>query len=113
MVTKLFVGNLSFQVNDMELEDLFKQYGGVSSAKVIVDRRTGRSRGFAFVEMSAEDQAQQAIEALNGFEVQGRPVNVSLARKQGEEDGSFNGGGDRGGYNSGFGRKRRSFSEGY
>ena len=112
MATKLFVGNLSFQVNDVELEDLFKQYGSVTSAKVIVDRRTGRSRGFGFVEMNAEDQAQQAVEGLNGFEVKDRPINVSFARKQGEEDRSF--GNSRGGFGGGFdNREKRSFSEGY
>ena len=112
MVTKLFVGNLSFQISDLELEDLFKQYGDVASAKVIIDRRTGRSRGFGFVEMNVENQAQQAVEGLNGFEVQGRQVNVSFARKQGEEDRSF--GNSRGGFGGGFdNREKRSFSEGY
>ena len=106
MVAKLFVGNLSFQVSDMELEDLFKEFGEVSSAKVIVDRRTGRSRGFGFVEMNAEDHAQQAIEALNGQEIKGRPINVSLARKQ---EAGERGGGDRG-YGGGY-QKRRSYSD--
>ena len=102
MEKKIFVGNLSFQVNDFELEDLFKQYGEVASAKVITDRMTGRSRGFGFVEMNSEDSAKQAVEALNGADLKGRPINVSFARKQ-EQGG--NGGGARSG--GGFNRKRR------
>lgn len=105
MVAKLFVGNLSFQLNDDELGDLFKEHGEVVSAKVIFDRRTGRSRGFGFVEMNSEEQAQQAIEALNGLEAKGRPINVSLARKQ-EEGVDDNGQGfrseSRGSYNRDF-----------
>ena len=103
MAKKIFVGNLSFQVNDFDLEDLFKQYGEVLSAKVIVDRMTGRSKGFGFVEMTTEDGAKQAVEALNGADVKGRQVNVSFARKQGEEERT--GGGNSGGY-----EKRRSYN---
>ncbi|OGI08009.1 MAG: hypothetical protein A3I68_00515 [Candidatus Melainabacteria bacterium RIFCSPLOWO2_02_FULL_35_15] len=98
MTKKLFVGNLPFGVSDFELEDLFKGYGEVTSAKVIVDRRTGRSRGYGFVEMGTENLAQQAIEALNGTELKGRPINVSLAREQTE-----GGGRDRGGFSGGYG----------
>ncbi|OGI20001.1 MAG: hypothetical protein A3B68_01190 [Candidatus Melainabacteria bacterium RIFCSPHIGHO2_02_FULL_34_12] len=103
MEKKIFVGNLPFEVTDFELEDIFKEYGEVASAKVIVDRRTGRSRGFGFVEMGTEDGAQQAVEALNGLEVKGRAINVSFARKQESSDR----GGDRGfgGGDSGFQRK--------
>lgn len=107
MGTKLFVGNISFQVNDFELTDLFKEYGEVASAKVVTDKMTGRSRGFGFVEMSTEDAAQKAIDALNGQEVKGRAMNVSLAKNQGEE-----GGGSRGG-NSGFDRPQRSYNKNY
>ena len=109
MAKKIFVGNLSFQITDIELEDLFKEYGEVASAKVIVDRRTGRSRGFGFVEMKAENNAEQAVEALNGAEVKGRPINVSFAREQSEGDR------DRGGYNSGGGgyQNRRSYNNNY
>ncbi len=107
MTKKIFVGNLPFQLSDIELEDLFKEYGEVSSAKVVVDRRTDRSKGYGFVEMSAEDHAQQAIEALNGTEVKGRLINVSFARTQGENgdrgDRDFSGS-DRG-YGS-YGRDR-------
>ena len=107
MGTKLFVGNLSFQVNDFEMTDLFKEYGEVLSARVVTDKMTGRSRGFGFVEMNSEESAQKAIDALNGQEIKGRPINVSLARNQGEE------GGSRGG-DSGFDRpQRRSYNKNY
>ncbi len=121
MTKKLFVGNLPFAVTDFDLEDLFKGYGEVTSAKVIVDRRTGRSRGYGFIEMGTEDLAQQAIEALNGTELKGRPINVSLAREQTEGsgghdrsgfsggDGGFSDGGSGGG---GF-RKRDSYNNNY
>ena len=114
MTKKLFVGNLPFEVTDFDLEDLFKGYGDVTSAKVIVDRRTGRSRGYGFVEMGTEDLAQQVIEALNGSELKGRPINVSLAREQtegggGRERSSFSGGyGDSGGF-----RKRNDYNNNY
>ena len=119
MTKKLFVGNLPFAVTDFELEDLFKGHGEVTSAKVIVDRRTGRSRGYGFVEMGTEELAQQAIEALNGAELKGRPINVSLAREQTEGGG---GGRDRdrsgfsGGYGGGGGggfRKRSNYNNSY
>lgn len=124
MTKKLFVGNLPFAVTDFDLEDLFKGYGEVTSAKVIVDRRTGRSRGYGFVEMGTEDLAQQAIEALNGTELKGRPINVSLAREQVEggggrdrDRGGFSGGG--GGYGGGYGDgggggfKKRNYNNNY
>ena len=85
MTTKIFVGNLPFQFSDIELEDLFKNYGEVMSAKVIVDRRTGRSKGYGFVEMNTEEAAKEAITGLNGTNVNGRPINVSFARSQAEE----------------------------
>lgn len=103
MNAKLFVGNLSFQISDMELKGLFEEYGDVTSAKVIVDRRTGRSKGFGFVEMSAEEQAKQAMEALNGADVKGRAINVNFARSQ--EERSVGGGGG-GGY-----RKRKDYND--
>ena len=112
MVTKLFVGNLSFQVSDLELEDLFKEYGEVASAKVIIDKRTGRSRGFGFVEMNSEDQAQQAIEALNGADVKDRQINVSQARAQGSDE--RGGGRDRRSYSGGSGDyPKKSYNENY
>ena len=82
MSKKIFVGNLSFEVTDFDLEDLFKQHGEVISAKVILDRDTNRSRGFGFVEMSSDSGAQGAIDALNGTEVKGRAINVSIAKER-------------------------------
>ena len=104
MSKKLFVGSLSFEVTDFDLEDLFKQYGEILSAKVILDRDSGRSRGFGFVEMSSDSSAQSAIDALNGTEVKGRPVNVSIAKERTEND-RGGGGGFRGG-GGGFKRDR-------
>ena len=89
MSKKLFVGSLSFEMTDLDLEDLFKQYGEVLSAKVITDRDTGRSRGFGFVEMNADNGAQAAIDALNGTEVKGRAINVSIAREKTDDRGGF------------------------
>ena len=82
MSKKIFVGNLSFEVTDFDLEDLFKQHGEVLSAKVILDRDTSRSRGFGFVELSSDGSAQSAIDALNGTELKGRAVNVSIAKER-------------------------------
>lgn len=97
MSKKIFVGSLSFEITDLDLEDLFKQYGEVLSAKVIVDRDSGRSRGFGFVEMSSDGSAQSAIDALNGTEVKGRTVNVSIAKEK--TDGRSSSGGFRGNRN--------------
>ncbi len=99
MSKKLFVGSLSFEMTDLDLEDLFKQYGEVLSAKVIMDRDSGRSRGFGFVEMSSEGSAQSAIDAINGTEVKGRAVNVSIAKERTNDDRGGSGGGFRGNRN--------------
>lgn len=80
MSTNLFVGNLAFSMSDSDLENLFTQHGEVSSAQVITDRDTGRSRGFGFVEMSSDDEAQQAISTLNGSDVNGRQIKVNVAK---------------------------------
>ncbi len=80
MNQKLYVGNLSYDTTDQELQDLFAQHGTVQSANVVTDRYTGRSRGFGFVEMGSGEEAQQAIEALNGSEFQGRSLVVNEAR---------------------------------
>lgn len=80
MSTKLFVGSLSYSVNDDQLKDAFAAAGTVVSAKVIIDRDTGRSKGFGFVEMASEEEAKAAIDLLNGKEIEGRPVAVSEAR---------------------------------
>lgn len=80
MATKLYVGQLPYSTNDDELKDIFTPHGTVESAKVIMDRDSGRSKGFGFVEMSTEDEANAAIKALDQQEVQGRKINVSIAR---------------------------------
>ena len=78
----IYVGNLPFSVNNVELEDLFSEHGAVSSAQVIMDRETGRSRGFGFVEMDSSDAARAAIEALDGSDVGGRRLKVNEARER-------------------------------
>jgi RNA-binding proteins (RRM domain) len=99
MATKLFVGSLPWAIDDQGLADLFKEFGAVASAKVIMDRETNRSKGFGFVEMSSDDEAKAAVEQLNGKELAGRAVIVSEARPQApRENRSF--GGDRGGNNN-------------
>lgn len=91
MTKKLYVGNLAFATTSDELQDAFGEYGTVSSATVITDRETGRSRGFGFVEM--EDGAEQAIEAMNGKELGGRTLNVNEARPREDRRGGGGGGG--------------------
>jgi cold-inducible RNA-binding protein len=80
MATKLFVGSLPWAVNDQALEDLFKEFGEVTSAKVIMDRESGRSKGFGFVEFEDDNAAKAAIDKLNGSDIQGRTIVVSEAR---------------------------------
>lgn len=80
MATKLFIGSLPWAVNDQELEDLFKDFGTIVSAKVIMDRESGRSKGFGFVEYADDDAAKAAMEKLNGSDLQGRTIVVSEAR---------------------------------
>lgn len=80
MSTKLFVGSLPWAVNDASLKTVFEPYGSVESAKVIVDRQTGRSRGFGFVVMESEENANNAIKALNGSQMNGRSIIVSEAK---------------------------------
>ena len=82
MATNIYVGNLPFSTDSNELEALFSEHGEVSRAQVISDRDTGRSRGFGFVEMPSESEAQTAISALNGAEVGGRQLNVNVARER-------------------------------
>jgi RNA recognition motif-containing protein len=98
----LYVGNLSYQTSDSELQQLFERFGTVQSAQVIVDRDTGRSKGFGFVEMGSDQEAQAAIAGLNGKEVGGRALAVNEARPR--EDRGGGGGGGRGGYGGGGGR---------
>ena len=93
----IYVSNLSFNTNDAELNELFSKFGEVSSAKVIMDRESGRSRGFGFVEMPNDAEGKEAMATLNNKEVEGRAMSVSVAKER-EERGS--GGGSRGGYSS-------------
>ncbi|HEY0657077.1 MAG TPA: RNA-binding protein [Pyrinomonadaceae bacterium] len=101
MSTKLYVGNLSFNTSTQELEQMFGEVGTVESANIIEDRETGRSRGFAFVEMSSKEEAQNAISALNGKEIDGRELTVNEAKPR--EDRGGGGGGNRGGGGGGRG----------
>ena len=110
MSTKLYVGNLSFRTTNQELEQLFAQAGTVESANIVEDRDTGRSRGFAFIEMSTQDEATSAIEQFNGKEVGGRALKVNEAKPRENRGGGggrgFGGGGNRGGFGGGNGRER-------
>ena len=100
MGKKIYVGNLSYDVTDTALEQLFAAHGTVQSAQVIMDRDTGRSKGFGFVEMKTEQEAQAAIAALHGQDKGGRALTVNEARPR-EERGPRGGGGGRGGYGGG------------
>ena len=100
MGKKLYVGNLSFDVSDEDLQTEFAKHGKVESAKVIMDRETGRSKGFGFVEMSSDGEASAAIEGMNGKDFKGRALTVNEARPM-EPRGP--GGGNRGGGNRGGG----------
>ena len=99
MSTKLYVGNLSFNTSSQDLEALFAESGTVQSANVVEDRETGRSRGFAFVEMSSADEAQAAITAFDGKEVDGRNLKVNEAKPRESRGGGGGGGGYDGGRN--------------
>ncbi len=103
MSTKLYVGNLSFDTTVQDLETMFGEIGTVESTNIIEDRDTGRSRGFAFVEMSSEEEAQKAISTLSGKEIDGRELLVNEAKPR-ENRAGANGGGGRGGYGGGGNR---------
>ena len=105
MGNKLYVGNLSYNVRDEDLNQAFAQYGSVTSAKVMMDRDTGRSKGFGFVEMGSDPEAQAAINGMNGQALDGRAIVVNEARPREERPGGFGGGsgGSRGGYGGGGG----------
>ena len=104
MGRKLYVGNLTFGVTDSELEQLFAAHGTVQSAQVIMDRDTGRSKGFGFVEMGSDQEAQAAIAALSGKDMNGRALTVNEAKpRESGGGGRGGGGGGRGGYGGGGG----------
>jgi RNA recognition motif-containing protein len=123
MGKKLYVGNLSYNVDSSQLQELFSAHGTVVSAQVISDRETGRSKGFGFVEMGSDEEAQAAIAAMNGQQHDGRSLTVNEARPReggggggggrggygggGGGRGGYGGGGGRGGYGGGGGRDRR------
>ena len=100
MGRKLYVGNLSYGVTDGDLQKMFEPHGTVESAQVIMDRDTNRSKGFGFVEMGSDQEAQAAIQAMNGKEVDGRALTVNEAKPKENRSGG-GGGGGRGGYGSG------------
>jgi cold-inducible RNA-binding protein len=107
METKIYVGNLSYETTEDDLRTLFAQAGTVSSVALIKDRDTGQSKGFAFVEMSNQSEAEKAIQTFNGYTLSNRPLKVNLARPR--EERSFGGGGGgygdrRGGGGGGYGR---------
>lgn len=102
-MTNIFVGNLSFDTTEHAVRSLFEQYGSVDRVNIVTDRETGRARGFAFVEMTVNAEAEQAIQGLNGRDLDGRTLNVNEARPR-EERGGFGGGQRRGG----FGGQRRN-----
>ena len=132
MGNKLYVGNLAYSVRDESLHEAFSQFGTVNSAKVMMDRETGRSKGFGFVEMSSDPEAQSAINGMNGQPLEGRPLVVNEARPREERPGGFSGaprspyggggrsggggyggGGGGGGYGGGGGGGGRSGGGGY
>lgn len=108
MGKKLYVGNLPYSVDSSELEQMFSAHGTVTSAQIITDRETGRSKGFGFVEMANDQEAEAAINAMNGQDNGGRPLTVNEAKPRedrggGGGRGGFGGGGGRGGYGGGGG----------
>ncbi|MBW8874803.1 MAG: RNA-binding protein [Acidobacteria bacterium] len=113
MGKKLFVGNLNFKTTDDDLRTLFGQAGTIESATVMMDRATGRSRGFGFVEMSSDEEAEKAVKEFNGYEFQGRALNVNEARERtpgGPRGGGYGGGG--GGYGGGGGPRGGGYGGG-
>src|SRR5262245_52011169 len=103
--TRLFVGNLSFQTLEQDLQEYFSQAGSVTSVNLMFDKFTGKSRGFAFVELASPEEANKAVEMFNGKELQGRPLTVNVARPR--EDRPRGGGGGGGGFRGGGGGRDR------
>lgn len=110
MNNKLFVGNISFNTTENDLQDAFAAHGTVLEANLMTDRATGRPRGFAFVTMSTDEEAQKAMSAMNGANMDGRNLTVNIARPREERSGGGGGGGyggGRGGQRGGYGGPRR------
>jgi len=97
---KVYVGNLSYGTTDSDLQRMFEEFGTVESAQVIMDRESGRSKGFGFVEMGSQQEAEAAIKGLNGKDIDGRALTVNEAKPR-EDRGGRSGGGGRGGYGGG------------
>jgi RNA recognition motif-containing protein len=115
MGKKLYVGNLPYSVGDSELSEMFAEHGSVVSAQVVLDRETGRSKGFGFVEMSTDEEANSAINGMNGKDINGRALTVNEARPKpggGAGGGGGYGGGGGGGYGGGGGGSRGGGSRG-
>jgi RNA recognition motif-containing protein len=112
MARKLYVGNLPFSAGEAELQELFAQAGAVDSVKVMRDMATGRARGFAFVEMASDDDAQKAIDKFHNYSFGGRNLTVNEARPRPERSGGFGGGGGYGGGGGGRGGGGRDFGGG-
>jgi RNA recognition motif-containing protein len=106
MGSKIYVGGLPYATTDAQLQEIFSVHGAVESARVITDKFTGRSRGFGFVEMASSEDAQKAIQALNGTDLDGRNLTVNEARPQEKRSFGGGGGGDRGGERRGGGGGR-------
>jgi RNA recognition motif-containing protein len=111
-MVNIYVGNLSWSCTNEDLMQLFSQHGQVSRAQVILDRETGRSRGFGFVEMPSEAEAQAAVAALNNFSFQGRPLTCNEARPREPRAGGSSGGGGYGGGGGGGGRSGGGYGGG-
>ena len=107
MNNKLFVGNLAFSITENDLQDAFSAHGAVIEANLMMDRATGRPRGFGFVTMSTPEEAQKAIDALHGKELAGRPLTVNIARPREERPSGGGGGGGRREFRGGGGGGRR------
>jgi RNA recognition motif-containing protein len=103
MGKKIYVGNLSYSVNDQALADVFAEFGTVESARIVTDRDSGRSKGFGFVEMSTDSEAASAIEQLNGAELEGRTMNISEAKPMAPRDNTSRGGGGNRNFRGGGG----------
>ena len=109
MSNKLFVGNISFNTTENDLQDAFAAYGTVTEANLMTDRATGRPRGFGFVTMSSPEEAQKAVEAMNGKSIDGRALTVNIARPREERSSGGGGGGGRRQYSGGHGGGRNRY----